>query len=328
MDPIQTYLDTLKQGGKQNHQNLTLIPLLAPSEGGPDYLTLEEGISQGLVTITEISTGGSVPELKLVNKSPDKVLVVDGEELMGAKQNRVVNASFLIAGNFEVVIPVSCVEQGRWSYRSAMFSYGEKVMPPSIRKEKQKKVAESLLRGAGYRSDQGEIWNELAAKQARMSIHSQTGAMADLFEGQKNRLSEYLKAFHLVDSQVGALFAINGKVAGLECFGHWQTFSKFFKKLIQSYALDAIDVPGEPKEDRVPAEDIRRFMEGIQNAPRKSYPSLGLGENIRAEGPFVSGAALVYNETVFHLSAFAHEGKKDEDSKVPYQRFSQRRGKI
>ena len=328
MDPIQAYLETLKQGGKQNHQNLTLIPLLAANGGEPDYLTLEEGLSQGFVIITEICTGGSVPELKLVNKSPDKILVVDGEELMGAKQNRIVNASFLIAGNSEVVIPVSCVEQGRWSYRSAMFSYGEKVMPPSIRREKQKKVAESLNRGSGYRSDQGEIWNDLAEKQARMSINSPTGAMADLFEGQKNRLSEYLKAFRLVDSQVGGLFAINGKVAGLECFGHWQTFSKFFKKLVQSYALDAIDMIKEPKEDHVAVADIRRFMEGIQKAPRKSYPSLGLGENIRAEGPFISGAALVYNESVLHLSAFAHDGKRDEKFGVPYQRFSQRKRRI
>ena len=96
--------------------------------------------------ITEISTGGSVPELKLVNKSADKIMVVDGEELMGAKQNRIVNASFLNAGNSEVTIPVSCVEQGRWSYRSAMFSYGEKVMLPSLKMEKQKKMAENRTR--------------------------------------------------------------------------------------------------------------------------------------------------------------------------------------
>jgi hypothetical protein len=133
-------------------------------------------------------------------------------------------------------------------------------------------VAESLNRGAGYRSDQGEIWNNLAAKQARMSIHSETGAVADLFEGQKDSLSEYLKAFHLVDSQVGGIFADNGKVASLECFGHWQTFSKFFKNPIQSYALDAIDMYEDPKGDHVAAADIRRFMEGIAKAPRKNHP--------------------------------------------------------
>ncbi len=94
MDPIKDYLNTLKQGGKQNLLNLTVIPFLAANGGEPDYLTLEEGLSQGFVIITEISTGGSVPALKLINKSPDKILVVDGEELVGAKQNGIVNASF------------------------------------------------------------------------------------------------------------------------------------------------------------------------------------------------------------------------------------------
>jgi hypothetical protein len=149
--------------------------------------------------------------------------------------------------------------------------------------------------------------------------------MADLFEGQKDKLGEYLKAFHLVDFQIGGIFAINGKVVGLECFFHHKTFEKFFKKLIQSYALDAIDMYEEPKTDQVATGDIRRFMEGVRNAPKKGYPSLGLGENIRPEGPFVSGSALLYNETVIHLSAFSHDERVDEDPKVPYQRFSQRR---
>jgi hypothetical protein len=325
MDLINAFLETLKQGRKQSHLNLTVIPLLSSNGGEPDYLILEEGLSQGSVMITEISTGGSVPELKLINKSPDKVLIVDGEELIGAKQNRIVNASFLIAGNTEVIIPVSCVEQGRWSYRSHKFASGERVMPSTLRLKNQRAVAVNLKEGVGYRSNQGMIWEELAEKSIRMNVRSETGAMADLFEGQKDKLGEYLKAFHLVDFQIGCIFAINGKVVGLECFFHHKTFEKFFKKLIQSYALDAMDWLEENEEKSVPVASIKRFMEGVRNAPRKSYPSLGLGENIRAEGPFVSGAALLYNEAVIHLAAFSHEGRVDEDPKVPYQRFSQRR---
>jgi hypothetical protein len=170
MDTMQAFVETLKVSRKQSHRNLSVIPLLASDHGDPDYLTLEEGLSQGFVIITEISTGGSVPELKLVNKSADKVLVVDGEELMGAKQNRIVNASFLIAALSEIIIPVSCVEQGRWSYRSAMFSSGEKIMPPSLKREYQKNVACSLERGAGYRSDQGMIWNEIEEKARRIAL--------------------------------------------------------------------------------------------------------------------------------------------------------------
>ncbi len=309
MDPIQAYLETLKQGGKQNHLNLTMIPLLAANEGEPDYLTLEEGLGQGIVTITEVSTGGSLPELKLINKSADKILLLP----------------FLIAGLTEIIIPVSCVEQGRWNYRSRTFAHGEKILPPSLKRENLRNVAFNLEQGAGYRSNQGMIWDEIEEKSKRMKVKSSTMAMADLFEGQKDHLGEYVKAFHLVDSQVGAIFAINGKVVGLECFGHWQTFSKFFKKLIQSYALDAIDMYEEVKTDRTAAGDIRGFMEGIQKAPRKSYASLGLGENIRAEGPFVSGASLVLKENFLHFSAFVHDGNKNEEPRIPYQRFSQRR---
>jgi len=325
MDPIKVFLEKVKLDGKQSYLKMTLFPLLSPDAGEPDYLILEEALGQGRVEITEVSEGGTVPEIKVINKSSEKLLVVDGEELVRAKQNRVVNATFLIAGNAQVIIPVSCVEQGRWSYRTARFHSGQKIMPPSLKREHQTKVAANLAMGMGYRSDQGMIWDELAERSARMQVKSTTGAMADLFEGQKDRLSEYLKVFRLADCQVGAIFAINNQVAGIECFGHQQTFSKFFQKLIQSYALDALDWLGEEKEGQVPAASVRRFLEGVRRAPKKAYPSPGLGENVRVQGPFVSGAALVQEGRVLHLSAFSHPRQRESGRKVPFQRFSQRR---
>jgi hypothetical protein len=128
---------------------MPLFPLLASDAGEPDYMILEEAPGRGAVEITEVSHGGSVPDLKLINKSDHKLLVVEGEELVGAKRNRIVNASFLIAGQTEITIPVSCVEQGRWSYRLQKFASGEKVMPPSMRREHQKVVAMSLNEGVG-----------------------------------------------------------------------------------------------------------------------------------------------------------------------------------
>jgi hypothetical protein len=325
MEAIQAFVERVKQGGKQSHLNLTLIPLLASDARVPDYLTLEEALTQGLVEITEVSQGGSVPDLKLINRSADKLLVVDGEELIGAKQNRIVNATFLIAGQTEVIIPVSCVEQGRWAYRSHKFASGEKVMPASIRLKSQRAVAMNLKEGAGYRSNQGMIWDDLALKSHRMAVHSETAAMADLFEGQKDRLGEYLKAFRLVDCQIGAVFAINGEIAGLECFYHQQTFSKFFPKLVESYALDAIDWYQDSGETQARGESVRQFMEGIREARGESYASLGLGENLRFQDSFFSGAALVHGGRVLHLSAFSHNGQKDDGKKVPFQRFPQRK---
>ena len=85
-------------------------------------------------------------------------------------------------------------------------------MSAILRHKNQKAVAMNLKEGIGYRSDQGMIWDELALKAERMKAYSPTGAMADLFEVQKDRLGEYRKAFRLVECQVGAVFAINTKV--------------------------------------------------------------------------------------------------------------------
>lgn len=56
-------------GGKQSHQNMTIYPLLISDGGEPGFMILEEGLAQGIVEITEISHGGSGPELKLINRS-------------------------------------------------------------------------------------------------------------------------------------------------------------------------------------------------------------------------------------------------------------------
>ena len=121
------------------------------------------------------------------------------------------------------------------------------------------------------------------------------------------------------------MFAINGGVVGLECFGYQQTFSKFFSKLIESYALDALDWFEEPGKSQVPTESVRRFFEGVQKAPGKSHPSLGLGEYIRFEDNSVSWAVLMHEGRVLHLSAFSLNGHETDANRVRFQRFSQRK---
>jgi hypothetical protein len=185
MESIQMFLGKTKVGGKQSHLNMTVFHLLAPDAGEPDYFTLEEALNHAFAEVTEVSQGGSVPDLKLINKSPNKLLVVDGEELVGAKQNRIVNATFLIAGLTEITMPVSCVEQGRWSYRSQNFASGEKVMSAILRHKNQRAVAMNLKEGIGYRSDQGMIWDELALKAERMKAYSPPGPWRTSLKGRK-----------------------------------------------------------------------------------------------------------------------------------------------
>ncbi len=132
-DIIRNYLEQAKIGRKQTYKNLAIFPLLSTYFLDLEYLLLDEALAGGLIEVIAVDTEGSVPDLKVVNKSPQMILILDGEELVGAKQNRIVNTTILIQGNATIVIPVSCVEQGRWSYDSPRFYSQSRVMSPSLR---------------------------------------------------------------------------------------------------------------------------------------------------------------------------------------------------
>ena len=104
------------------YKNLAVFPLFGSRLRQADYLTLDEALEQKCSEVTEVSEGGSVPELKFVNSGARPVFLLDGEQLIGAKQNRVLNLSILVAGGKTIIIPVSCVEAGRWRHSTRDFS--------------------------------------------------------------------------------------------------------------------------------------------------------------------------------------------------------------
>jgi hypothetical protein len=165
---IQNYLNEAKIGRKQSHRNLAIYPLLSSYAVELEYITLDEALSEGLIEVLERDEAGSVPELKVVNKSPCMILILDGEELVGAKQNMIVNTIIFIQGKSTTVIPVSCVEQGRWAYESRALGSEERLMTAQLRAKKSEQVHRSIRRASGFRSDQSAIWKEISSKAARM----------------------------------------------------------------------------------------------------------------------------------------------------------------
>ena len=70
-----------------------------------------------------------------------RVLIPEGDELVGAKQNRTVNSTALIAADSELVLSVSCVERGRWSRRPRSFASNGATPHLSLRHLKPRSVA-------------------------------------------------------------------------------------------------------------------------------------------------------------------------------------------
>lgn len=303
MNTLDTLLQDLTIGAPKGLHNLTMYPLFAGTDGAPGYLTLDEAIKAGKCRITEVSQAGTVPELACENLSAEKVLLLDGEELVGAKQNRVLNLTILIGGQVKVVIPVSCVEQGRWRHQSAMFASGERAMYARGRADKMEQVSMRMAANGERFSDQGAVWNSIAEKSARMGARSETGAAEALYEKARPMTEDFRKQIAWQAGQTGAVFAINGAIVGLDLFDSSATLAKLMPKLVESYALDAID--GEAaKAAELPTDDVRAFLDEVAGAGAQSFAAVGEGEDVRLSSPKLTGAALVAGGRVVHLSAF------------------------
>ncbi len=139
----QERLGNARLGACISYGNVSLFPLYGEEQPHLGYLTLQESMDQGLLEVTEVEAQGRVPELCVTNKAERPILLVDGEELIGAKQNRVLNTTVLVAAGGEIIIPVSCTEQGRWSYVSHEFYESGHMMVRNMRALNRRAVAAS-----------------------------------------------------------------------------------------------------------------------------------------------------------------------------------------
>lgn len=306
MQVIQDSLSGLKLGAPQAHRNLAFFPLLAPDAGPAEggYLLLDEALDRKLARVTEVSGAGSVPELAFENTSAEKILLVDGDELIGAKQNRIINLSILVGGGKRIPIPVSCVEQGRWSYRTSEFGSAKRSLFAKARAKKMGRVSASMRESGERYSNQGEVWADVADKVAFSRAESPTGSMSDAYESSHDALEAYTRAFRAEPGQRGAVAAIDGKVVGLELFDSAATFAKYLDKLVRSYAFDALET--DNGKARAPAaKQVERFLARMQAAAAERFDALGEGEDIRLSGEGVAGGALAAGGRVVHMAGFA-----------------------
>jgi hypothetical protein len=313
-DVMVEYLKQMEFGELQIFGEMAVLPVFNGEMGAVEYITLQEAMIKEQLKITEVNDSGAVPELKVCNNADVPVLILDGEELMGAKQNRVVNTTILLRENFDTIIPVSCVEQGRWSYTSKNFQDSDRLASYKVRNIKSASVKRSVEATGNYNSDQGAVWDEVNNLQAKMECHSPTMAMGDVYEAKTTELKDYINAFELLEGQKGLLVFINGKVAGLDVISSSSAYSDLHQKLVKSYALDAM-VQREDNQSKIDlnVEMASDFIDDILKSEESKNKSVGYGTDHRFASASYIGSSLVYEDRVVHASFFKSLNIGDED---------------
>lgn len=299
-----TFLGSLRVGGAQHHRNLTIFPLLSDLPNGPDYLTLDQAIQKQLVRVTEVSAGGSVPNLLVGSKSDVPVLLLDGQELVGARQNRLLNTSILLPPYCELIVPVSCTEHGRWSYTTPHFHSSDYVHTSRLRGVKSASVTESLRQGRRFESDQSEVWDTIQDMSDDANFHSPTGAASALYQHGEPVTNEFQRYFTSIEGQRGYIVFIDGFVTSLDFVSSPQAYASLHSKFVKSCATEAF-LSEKPQACVPEPQSALAFLEEVAAAQTEKHESVGLGWDIRISGERVIGSSLEHEEAVIHLCAFS-----------------------
>jgi len=259
-----------------------------------------------MLDVTEIDSGGQVPTIKVVNKSDRMVFLMAGEELVGGKQNRVLNASMMVPAKGEMPIPVTCVERGRWGYTSRRFGSGTSSSHSRLRMMMSKQVSGSYKAAGAPTSNQAAVWNEISRKMDKLGSSSSSDALHDMYQDYAQKLDAVVGELPAPEDSNGAVFAIHGKIVGADLFDKVTTLRKLWAKLIKSYAADALE---EPKEKSAPveAQRIAEWLGSAGSAQQHWFDSPGIGKDVRIEGQHLAGATLVLDDHPVHLELFREE---------------------
>ncbi|MSO42574.1 MAG: hypothetical protein EXQ70_11935 [Solirubrobacterales bacterium] len=288
---------------------LAVYPLFgpAPRQG---YLSFAQARDLG-AQITELEGGASVRELVVQNKTSDAVLLYEGEEVLGAQQNRNFDRTILVRAGEKVVVPVSCVEAGRWegSRRGESLTPAPQMAYPDLRRQKAEQMRREMVSEGPARADQGEVWGEVAAKSARLQVHSTSGAMHDIYESHRSALAEMAGSIKLRPGQSGAIVAIGGSFKVLDHVSRPDAYRALHAPLVQGYALDAIEADEAAAPSLEAASGFALLVADCEPAASRG-PVLGLGEHGRFAANGVAGTSLVHEDELVALTAFP-EGEAD-----------------
>jgi len=306
--PFQTFalLDTLNHVEVTGHQqcgSVEVFHLRWPAGDPLTYSTLDEALEAHWIEVVESTEAGQVSRIKIINRSTQMVFLMAGEQLVGCKQNRVMNSSIMVPPRAEMALPVTCVERGRWGYSSSAFSSARTSSHYALRAMMTRQASQSYRSAGVPMSDQKKVWGEVSRKLGAMGSPSASDAMQDVYRNYDLKLRELEEKLPAPSDCNGAVFSIAGSIVGTDFFDNADTLRKLWPKLIRSCSIDALERPAR-NERSTSVHEISSWLEASASATQESFPSPGMGLDVRIEGKDVLGASLVIDDHPVHMELF------------------------
>ena len=289
-------LKHLSLAERQNYENMTVVPILSDTNTPFDVLDLKEGLKMGLVKIEECDNS-NIEQVKLKNNSISPLILLDGEEIAGSLQNRIISQTMIIAPKSEIKIPVNCSEKGRNTYKSE-FHYSNYMANSNTRRKKV--YNKNKLR-------QNVVWSSIDDLEKDKNTCSKTNALRDSYEKNKYDIDSYLKHFKMENNQIGVICIVENKV-GLEIFNNHSLYEKYNEMLLRSYIIDS----SNKEKINIPNKELENILDSINDDSFIKKEAVGLGKYYKISNSYGNGHILIYENNMVHANFF----KKIEEPAV------------
>jgi hypothetical protein len=303
---LSDFIGGLEIGEGISDEFMTLFPVFG-ADIKEDFLLLDEAIRMKRFKVKEVSKFGEVPQVLVENGLGKRVLILEGEEIKGAKQNRMVNVTVFLERKSRHIVPVSCVEAGRWSYEEEDFEATNHLAHPRLRARKIESFFDNPPEKRGFYADQKAVWREVGRKLYSLKVPSSTQALYEAFERKKEALEKVKGAFSPQKGQVGVVVGMGSQIVAFDFLASEKNFPKIFGKLLNGYALDALEVGKGVQVSHRKATNFLRKIVQIEDVTLKR--SISLGHNFFFKSKNIVGQGLTVNRKILHLSAFTSTGK-------------------
>jgi hypothetical protein len=281
-------------------RNLVIYPLSNGGKSNPKIKVLDDALKEKNILISELANA-QIEQVRLQNRSDYRVFVLDGEEITGAWQNRITTTAAFIDTRSEVLLPTSCVEQGRWT-GDKEFTIANSCSFPSLRAVLCKDVTNSLTKTRTFKANQERIWQSIGNKLDSLKVQSMTSSMHDIFQRLKAELARFSESAGELSQFTGMIAACGEKIICIDLFGYKNIFARLAPKLLESYGLDALEKMNSASEP--PTNRIEKLISQLKRVQLRRFPSVGLGDELRFQSTNVLGRALIFGNDLLHFSAF------------------------
>lgn len=242
----------------------------------------------GLVKIEECDNS-NIEQVKLKNNSISPLILLDGEEIAGSLQNRIVAQTMIIPPKSEMEIPVNCSEKGRNEYKSE-FQYSDYIANSNTRRKKAYHKNNPL---------QEVVWNSIDDLETDKNTFSKTKALRDSYEKNKYDIDSYLKHFKMENNQIGVICIVENKV-GIEIFNNHSLYEKYDEMLLRSYIIDS----SSSEKINISDKELENILASINEDSFIKKEVVGLGKYYKISNSYGNGHILIYKNNMVHASFF------------------------